>query len=71
MNERRAILKPFDDPGRASVEEGYVLLDGPDGLAVAMTPAAAARTAESLLAAVEQARGMTALPSGPRDDSAG
>ena len=51
MNERRAILKPCDDAGKASVEEGYVLLDGPDGVAVAMTPAAAARTAESLLAA--------------------
>ena len=71
MNERRAILKPCDDAGKASVEEGYVLLDGPDGVAVAMTPAAAARTAESLLAAAEQARAMAARQPASRDDSTG
>ena len=56
MNERRAILKPCQLPGKATVEEGVVLLDGPDGVAVAMTADAAAQTAESLLAAAAQAR---------------
>ena len=48
MTQRRSILQPCDTPGEASVEQGVVLLDGPDGVAVAMTPDAAARTADRL-----------------------
>ena len=47
---------PLSEPGVASAEQGVVLLDGPDGVAVSMTPDAAAGTARSLLAAVEEAR---------------
>jgi hypothetical protein len=50
--------------GIASAEEGQVMLDGPDGVAVTMSPDAAAGTAESLIAAAEAARGQ-------RDDEAG
>ena len=41
--------------GTASAEQGQVILDGPDGVAVAMTPEAAEATARSLLAAAEEA----------------
>jgi hypothetical protein len=57
----RTILKPCEAPGTASAEEGVVLLDGPDGVAVAMTAEAALRTAESLLAAAARARGQAPL----------
>lgn len=70
MDRRRAILKPFDEAGEASVEEGYVLLDGPDGVAVAMTPDAAARTAESLLAAAAKARTGTSQGAAAQGDHA-
>ena len=56
MTRRPAVLKPCEHPGKASAEDGVVLLDGPDGVAVAMTPDAAAQTAESLLRAAAQAR---------------
>jgi hypothetical protein len=48
--------KPREDAGRASAEDGVVILDGPDGVAVTMTPEAAALTAESLQAAAQLAR---------------
>lgn len=43
-------------PGVATAEQGQVMLDGPDGVAVAMTPEAAEGTARSLLAAAEEAK---------------
>ena len=49
-------IAPEDTPGIASAEQGLVLLDGPNGVAVAMTPDAAESTAQSLLAAAEEAR---------------
>jgi hypothetical protein len=48
-------LSPETKAGVASAERGLVLLDGPDGVAVAMTPEAAEGTGRSLLAAAEQA----------------
>ena len=56
MADRRAMLEPRTDAGRATAENGVVLLDGPDGVAVTMTADAAARTADSLLEAARQAR---------------
>lgn len=56
MSDRRAGLGPRADAGRATAENGVVLLDGPDGVAVTMTAEAAARTADSLLEAARQAR---------------
>lgn len=53
-------LEPLADPGVASAEVGLVLLDGPDGVAIAMTPDAAAETGRRLIAAAEQARQQTA-----------
>lgn len=43
--------------GKAVAESGLVLLDGPDGVAVAMTPDAAQATARELIAAAEEAAG--------------
>jgi hypothetical protein len=48
-------LEPSHQPGQASVEQGVVLLDGPHGVAVAMTSSAARATGESLCQAAEQA----------------
>ncbi|APW37606.1 hypothetical protein RD110_10755 [Rhodoferax koreense] len=56
MNENRTAIQPCAQPGRASVEDGFVLLDGPDGVAVTMTADAAAQTAESLRQAALQAK---------------
>ncbi|WP_314374667.1 hypothetical protein [Sphingomonas paucimobilis] len=39
------------DAGVATAEQGIVMLDGPNGVAVAMTPCAAQATGESLIAA--------------------
>lgn len=60
MNPRPDMLKPCEVPGKASVEDGVVLLDGPDGVAVSMTPEAAAGTADSLREAAALARATAA-----------
>ncbi|PTQ65699.1 hypothetical protein C8J45_101552 [Sphingomonas sp. PP-CE-3G-477] len=49
------MLKPETVAGVASAENGVVTLDGPDGLAIAMTPEAAAETGRRLIAAAERA----------------
>jgi hypothetical protein len=43
-------------PGTASAEGGNVFLDGPDGVAVAMTPDSAEETGKRLIAAAQEAR---------------
>ncbi|KQN26070.1 hypothetical protein ASE86_07880 [Sphingomonas sp. Leaf33] len=48
--------RPEDEPGHAVAEDGVVVLDGPNGVAVAMTPDAADGTARSLTAAAAEAR---------------
>ncbi|HXH16347.1 MAG TPA: hypothetical protein VNJ10_09470 [Sphingomonas sp.] len=45
------MLKPETIPGVAAAENGLVTLDGPYGLAIAMTPEAAAETGRRLIAA--------------------
>ncbi|MEJ8629235.1 hypothetical protein P0F65_04055 [Sphingomonas sp. I4] len=44
-----------DYAGQATAEQGIVMLDGPNGVAVAMTPGAARQTGEELLAAAVRA----------------
>jgi hypothetical protein len=51
MDDDRAAPHPHGDPGIASAEQGLVLLDGPDGIAVTLTPQAAAQTGRNLIAA--------------------
>lgn len=48
--------RPETRPGVATAEDGVVMLDGPDGVAVTATPEAAAGTGRSLLSAAERAR---------------
>jgi hypothetical protein len=47
---------PFEKGGHAVAEEGIVLLDGPDGIAISMTADAAEQTGSSLLDAARKAR---------------
>ena len=58
--------EPETGGGIATAEEGQVMLDGPDGVAIAMSPEAAISTAHSLIAAAEVAaeqRGAEGHPS--------
>lgn len=57
MSELPTTLAPEDQPGVATAEQGLVLLDGPDGVAVAMTPEAAEVTGQRLIAAAAEAIG--------------
>ncbi|MGQ2932755.1 MAG: hypothetical protein ACT6QT_08180 [Sphingopyxis sp.] len=46
---------PETEAGIATAEDGLVLLDGPDGVALTMTAAAARSTGESLIEAARRA----------------
>jgi len=46
---------PETEAGIATAEDGVVLLDGPDGVALTMTAAAARSTGESLIEAAMRA----------------
>jgi len=50
-----SVPQPLSQPGIASAEDGVVLLDGPNGVALTLTPDAAARTGHSLVSAAEMA----------------
>lgn len=52
-------IQPETEPGVASAEDGLVILDGPDGLALTMTADAAARTGQSLIEAAAVAEQQT------------
>lgn len=49
-------VQPKTVAGLAVAEQGIVVLDGPDGVAVSMTPDAAEQTARSLNDAAREAR---------------
>lgn len=49
-------LAPQVEPGVAGAEDGMVVLDGPDGVAVTMLPEAAEETGRRLIAAAAEAR---------------
>ncbi len=51
MTDDLALPQPQSAPGIASAEDGFVVLDGPAGVAVTMTAGAAARTGRSLITA--------------------
>jgi hypothetical protein len=55
MGQKISSAEPEEDPGVATAEQGVVLLDGPDGVAIAMTPAAAEETGRRLVAAAQEA----------------
>ena len=53
--------KVYDDASQVSAEKGEVLVDGPDGVAVSLTPEAALETSERLLDAGATARGQRVM----------
>lgn len=61
-------IEPETEPGVASAEEGLVILDGPDGLALTMTADAAARTGQSLIDAAAIAGQQTPSRPGTSED---
>jgi hypothetical protein len=67
MTEFSNSPQPQTEPGIASVEDGLVVLDGPDGIAITMTPDAAQKTGASLISAAELA-GKQAEESGAGSD---
>jgi hypothetical protein len=46
----------FDEPTKVTAKDGEVVLDGPDGVDVKLTPEAAAETSDRLLYAAGQAK---------------
>jgi hypothetical protein len=53
--------KAYDTPSEVTAEDGEVLVDGPDGVAVSLTPEAAAETSDRLLEQAAIARGQERL----------
>jgi hypothetical protein len=49
--------KAHDQPSEVTAEEGEVIVEGPDGVAVSFTPDAAAETSERLLYGAAHAQG--------------
>lgn len=52
MNRSRV----YDDPSEVTAEDGEVMVDGPDGVSVSLTPEAAEEIARRLIAAAAEAR---------------
>jgi hypothetical protein len=50
--------KIYDEPAKVSAGDGRVVLSGPDGVAVSMTPEAAVETSDRLLQGAAEANGL-------------
>ncbi|WP_432769857.1 MAG: hypothetical protein HEQ22_03680 [Sphingopyxis sp.] len=61
MRDSSDQLQPETLPGVATAEGGFVILDGPDGVATTMTPEAAAGTGQSLIDAAVVAQRQQAV----------
>ena len=55
-------MKPHDRPSDVVAEEGEVLVDGPDGVAVSLTPRAAEETSRRLFNAATEASNEESQP---------
>jgi hypothetical protein len=53
--------KLYDEPTEVSAKDGEVILDGPDGVDVKVTPEAAEQTADNLIEGAVIARGQRRL----------
>ncbi len=51
--------KTYDEASKVGSEDGDVTVNGPDGIAVSMTPEAAAETGDRLIGAAAEAHGQT------------
>ncbi|NYT40072.1 hypothetical protein HZY97_04845 [Sphingomonas sp. R-74633] len=65
MGQKISPAEPEQHPGVATAEQGVVLLDGPDGVAIAMTPEAAEETGRRLMAAAQEAASQTSAEAHP------
>ena len=54
------MAKTQSEPSEVADEQGVVTVDGPGGVALTLTPAAAAETAQRLRDAANNARGLEA-----------
>jgi len=55
----------YDEATKVSAEDGEVVLDGPDGVDVKLTPEAAEQTGDSLLEQSIKARGQRRMKDNP------
>ena len=62
--------KVYDQPTDVDAEDGNVVLVGPDGVAVRMTPGAAVETSDRLLWGAAKAQGQKILKEGGGEPSA-
>lgn len=64
---------PYDVPGDVTLESGEVLVDGPDGVALSLTPRAAREMGLRLIAAADRAAEQVGgwIPDAPERDRAG
>lgn len=53
--KKRFVVNPLVEDAKAVAEKGVVILEGPHGLAISMTPEAAMKTSESLAVAAQLA----------------
>jgi hypothetical protein len=67
MTDSSGSRQPQTEAGIANAEDGLVVLDGPDGIAVTMTAGAAAQTGHSLISAAELAERQKADKGGSVD----
>jgi hypothetical protein len=59
-----------DEASQVSAEEGEVIVDGPDGVAVSLTPRAAVETSDRLLDAAVRAHGQKLRARGAKAEPA-
>ncbi|MDB5575519.1 MAG: hypothetical protein JWR80_695 [Bradyrhizobium sp.] len=59
--------QPYDEASTVTAENGEVHLDGPDGVAVSLTPEAAAETSDRLLAGAAKGAGQRVNADRERD----
>ena len=57
-----------EDPSDVAAEEGKVIVEGPDGVAVTLTAQAAEETARRMMEAASEARRQSNLPADPHED---
>ena len=59
----------YNEPSKVSAEEGVVIVDGPDGIAVSLTPDAALETGGRLIDGAAEARGQQIIADKRKQES--
>lgn len=60
--------KTYDNASQVGAEDGQVIVDGPDGVAVTLTPEAAAETGDRLIEQAAEAHGQTVREKGRKKE---